>query len=559
VPTATCSRPRGGATTWRALQSATPAQWLDHLVSRALLAGELPPDAAAGSFLGQVQERNLWEQAIARDAGAAAELFDREGMALAAMEAASLQRCWRIEVPSGPAHRRIRRPSCAGARPVEAPAAPAAGAAGTTSWPGASPASNAGWAACRRASAWPASSCPTRWSRACWWCWKSAASNCSASISAMPRQSAGARHRMRRRGSRMPCRGGLGPGNAWRRDDARLRLRIAVADLPARRRQLDAALAPPCMGRPSAPAGRRRNATTNSSAANRWRRSRWSPRRCRCLQIYAVPRRIAQAEFGALLCAPGWSADIDEADARARIEAGLREKLPPEATLERYARRSAASPLGFPHRALGKASMRCWTAVRAASRRQAPSAWGLTFGQLLAALGWPGQRPLLAAEAAAADALDELIAGLQALDAILGRIDRNEALRQLRRQCRDRRLPRAASRRAARRGLQPRRGAGRSGRWPLGDRPQRRRLAAGAAPQSAAAGGVAAPRRGSPPRAPTAWPMPRAKQQALWCASAAEVVFSWSLQEGEKALRRSPLLDELAHDAGAGCDGRSHR
>ena len=88
-----------GAVTWNALQSSTPALWLDALVSRALLSGEIPPDAAAGGFLGHVQERNLWEQAIARDAGAAADLFDREGMALAAMEAASLQRSWRIEVP----------------------------------------------------------------------------------------------------------------------------------------------------------------------------------------------------------------------------------------------------------------------------------------------------------------------------------------------------------------------------------------------------------------------------------------------------------------------------
>ena len=88
-----------GAGTWRALQSSTPALWLDALVSRALLRGEIPPDAVAGGFLGQIQERNLWELAIARDVGAAADLFDREGMALAAMEASSLQRTWRIEVP----------------------------------------------------------------------------------------------------------------------------------------------------------------------------------------------------------------------------------------------------------------------------------------------------------------------------------------------------------------------------------------------------------------------------------------------------------------------------
>ena len=48
-----------GAVTWHALQSSTPALWLDALVSRALLRGEIPPDAAAGGFLGQVQERSL--------------------------------------------------------------------------------------------------------------------------------------------------------------------------------------------------------------------------------------------------------------------------------------------------------------------------------------------------------------------------------------------------------------------------------------------------------------------------------------------------------------------
>ncbi|MFA4968911.1 MAG: hypothetical protein WC540_04715, partial [Sulfuritalea sp.] len=88
-----------GAVTWQALQSSTPAMWLDHLTSSALLRGEIPPAGVPGTFLARAQERSLWEQAIAKDAGAAAELFDRDGMALAAMEAASLQRTWRIEVP----------------------------------------------------------------------------------------------------------------------------------------------------------------------------------------------------------------------------------------------------------------------------------------------------------------------------------------------------------------------------------------------------------------------------------------------------------------------------
>ena len=89
-----------GATTWQALQSSTPALWLEHLSASALLRGEIPPQSVPGTFLSWAQERSLWEQAIAQDTGAASELFDRDGMALAAMEAASLQRRWRIEVPS---------------------------------------------------------------------------------------------------------------------------------------------------------------------------------------------------------------------------------------------------------------------------------------------------------------------------------------------------------------------------------------------------------------------------------------------------------------------------
>ncbi|MCF8178206.1 MAG: hypothetical protein K9J74_06830, partial [Sulfuritalea sp.] len=88
-----------GAEIWRALQSSTPAMWLDHLTSTALLRGDIPPASVPDSFLSRAQERCLWEQAIARDTGAAAELFDREGMARAAMDAAGLQTWWRIEVP----------------------------------------------------------------------------------------------------------------------------------------------------------------------------------------------------------------------------------------------------------------------------------------------------------------------------------------------------------------------------------------------------------------------------------------------------------------------------
>ena len=56
-----------GLAVWAALGCATPAQWLDHAVSSALLRGEIPPQAAAGTFLTRPQERCLWEQAVAAD------------------------------------------------------------------------------------------------------------------------------------------------------------------------------------------------------------------------------------------------------------------------------------------------------------------------------------------------------------------------------------------------------------------------------------------------------------------------------------------------------------
>jgi hypothetical protein len=144
-----------------------------------------------------------------------------------------------------------------------------------------------------------------------------------------------------------------------------------------------------------------------------------------------------------------------------RIEAGLRELLPPEAGLERL--RAAigrlAARLPAP-RLLASISMRCWTPC---ARPAPPGALGLGRGlRPSGSMRWAGpgsarcwrRKPRPATRCA-------LIAGLQALDAILGRIDRNEALRQLRRQCRDHDFCRAAPR--ARRAS---RSAAWTTRWP---------------------------------------------------------------------------------------------
>jgi exodeoxyribonuclease-5 len=539
-----------GAAVWRALQSSTPALWLDALVSRALLCGELPPDAAAGGFLGRVQERNLWEQAIAADAGAAAELFDREGMALAAMEAAGLQRAWGIVVPealhSGEylAFGRWRESFTTACR-------------------------DGGWRGMDEVLAWRIA-CVER------------------GLGRLPGRIGLAgfvvpdpviSHLLRvleERGVELfrvdfsheapatanaielpDAEGECLAAAAWaaarlaRAGDRRLRLRIAVADLPARRRLLDAALADALQGNAVGAAWAAQERLHGYVGGEPLAAQPLVATALGLLQIYAGPRRIAQTDFGVLLCGPGWSADVDEADARARIEAGLRESLPPEAGLEAF--RAAIGRLLARARGLQAPQLLAQldallAAARAATRRQLPSAWAAAFADLLAALGWPGQRPLLAAEAAAVEELRELVAGLQSLDAILGRVDRAEALRQLRRQCRDGgfHAPRRSAPRVEVCSLDDALAGAvdslwvmgvNEGEWPPAPRPnpllpaelQRRAGIPAARADSLAAVAV--------------------ELQGLWCASAAEVVFSWARQQGERPLRPSPLLAGIALEA----------
>lgn len=535
-----------GAVTWQALQSSTPALWLDHLTSSALLSGEIPPASVPGSFLSRAQERSLWEQAIARDTGAAAELFDRDGMALAAMEAASLQRAWRIEVPE-PLHTEEYRAFLRW-RDAVAEACRADG-----------------WRTADEVIAWRIESIargidglPARIGIAGFVAPDPLVSRLLVVLEARGVELFRVDFS---RGETAPALGaGLPDAEAecaaaarWAGErlasDGSARVRIAVADLPARRRLLESALEdvlhPQAVGAGWAALERDYAFAAGSPLAA----EPLVDVALRLLQLFVHSQRVAQAEFGALLCGAGWSADVDEADARACIEAGLREMLPPETSLERFVR--AVGRLVGDERAKLVAPQLLahlgvlQDAARALARRQLPSAWGKGFGELLEALGWPGQRAPLATEAAACDELRAALGGLMALDAVLGRIDAGEALRQLQRHCRDQAF--AAPRRHPARvevcslvdalagpvdalwvmGLN-------EGVWPPAPRPNPllpAEMQRGAGIPAARADSLAVGAQ---------------SLQVLWCESAGEVVFSWAQREGERPLRPSPLLAGIA-------------
>lgn len=546
-----------GAVTWRALQSATPVQWLDHLTSAALLRGEIPPAGVPGIFLSWPQERSLWERAIATDAGAAAELFDREGMALAAMEAAALQRAWRIEVPEALhteeylAYRRWRervREACR----------------------------VGGWRTADDVLAWRIEciergigGLPARLGIAGFIAPDPMVSRLLAVLEArgveLFQLDFGRDETVPALAVELPdAEAECAAAARWARDllasASPVRLRIAAADLPARRRllesALDDALHPRAVGADWSALERDHVFVAGAPLAA----EPLVDVALRLLQLVVHPQRVAQAEFGALLCGVGWSSDVDEADARARIEAGLRDLLPPETSLERLHRallrsvgtlagkllgRPGANPAADLHAPRLLAHLGALLeAARAGPRRQLPAAWGKAFGMLLEALGWPGQRALLPAERAACDELREALGGLLTLDAILGRVDAGEALRQLQRQFRDQAFasPRQTAARVEVCSLADALAGPVDGLWVMG-------VNEGAWPPAPRANpllpaelqrraGISAARADS-------LAAEARSLQALWCASAGEVVFSWAQRDGERPLRASPLLADV--------------
>lgn len=545
-----------GLSVWAALGSATPAQWLDHLVSSALLRGEISPEAVPGMFLTWPQERCLWEQAVAADVGIeGGELFDGTGMAQAAMDAENVRLAWRLEVPALMQTDEFRAFMRWRERVMNA-------------------CQNRTWRTAMEAMAWRID-CISRgigglprrigiagfvapdpmvsrllgvleardvelfrvdFGRVKVGAGKTAPGGVRACLDAEDECRAAADWARRRLAAAPPL--------------SAVRLRIAVADWPARRRLLESALSdalhsgavgagwaslePAFVPAGGSPLG---DETVVDVAL-------------RLLRLFVHPGRIAQAEFGALLCAPGWSADVSEADGRARTEAVLRERLPPEFSLDRLRRAVSrlASSIGVPQLS-GDLDV-LFEAQRAAPGRQLPGAWGRRFVALLDAMGWPGQRALLRREQAACEEWMELLAGLSTLDTVMGRIDAAAALRVAQQLCRDQSF--AAPRRTAPPieicGLNDALSGPVDGLWVMG-------MNEGAWPPTPRPNPLLPAelqrRAGVPASRADALSLQARRLQALWLDSADECVFSWAGSEGERVLRPSPLLAEMAPVADA--------
>lgn len=549
---------RRGHRLWRPLQGATLAQWLEHTLSAALLGGEIPSEALPGRMLTLAQERQLWEAALLKDVADSplAGLFDRDALVAAAMEADWLDRFWRIEVPEGwesEEYRAFRRwqkrvaEQCRRQRWVMRSEA--------VLWRIGCLERGAGTLPPRLSIAGFAQSDPLL-ARVLAVLEARGVALFELDFASM--EESVLRH-FPATDLKDECRAAAAWACQWRTRQPQARLRIAVADLPATRFMLEAALEaalhPQAVGAEWAALPRDYVFVDGQVLAE----TEPVATALRLLRLAVNPRQVALAEFGALLCAPGWSRDMREADLRARLDVVLRERLPAQTTLERIMREamrflereenvcggSDAGQGGQP--ALGRALAALQGAALDSTGRALPSQWAARFAAWLEAFGWPGERPLLASERAACDALAEVFSAAGMLDELCGRLEAARVLREFVRQGRERRLPPPRYAQTRTPAVEVCRLADalsgsldglwlmglNEGVWPPQPRPN---PLLPAAVQRV---------RGIPAASATALAAAAQEALALWQKSAAEVVFSWAQREGERRLRRSPLLEDV--------------
>lgn len=420
-----------GRLRWAALQTATLSQWCGAVLREALLSGALPPGILPRRVLSAMQERVLWEQVIADDAAAddVADFYDRAGLAAAAAEANALAEAWRL--------------------PLNADMAASTEAARFLAWREVfrQRCKEHGWLEAVRALEGQVDALARGAGRM-------PAAVVFAGFSRMSPQEARLARVLSERGVRIfefhagrdapaeaqavalpdraaECRAAAAWAAQRLNDAPGSRIAIVVPELAALRDTLDDSLAAALPGRV------RRHAFAVGAPLAR------QPLVQVALELLVLAAsvatsagRVEQARLGELLRGTYWTSEI-ETDARHRLEARMREKLPPEISIERLARllrRAELDGLAAPQLL---AHLEALQAFRQPGRHL-PSHWRERFAELLAAVGWPGERPLLEPEAQAQAAFDEMLVGLSDLDGVLGKVGAGDTANRLRKLCAER-------------------------------------------------------------------------------------------------------------------------
>lgn len=147
-----------------------------------------------------------------------------------------------------------------------------------------------------------------------------------------------------------------------------------------------------------------------------------------------VSPRLQQVNVSAMLLSPFWSASSREADARALLDASMREHLPTQFSLSLFtAFVQKQQERGLPLTGL-LADLDAAIAV-SVSNRMEPSQWVALFDKLLSALKWPGERNISSLEYQAMTAWQKALQQLAKLDVLRKRLSAGEAVHYMQQIC----------------------------------------------------------------------------------------------------------------------------
>lgn len=156
------------------------------------------------------------------------------------------------------------------------------------------------------------------------------------------------------------------------------------------------------------------------------------------LRLAWQEKTIFQNEFAYLLHSPYWSQSLFEADARALLDARIRKDLPLSfkvARLQTYVQKVTSGEGGMQLPALSSALQALLGFAQSHRTKQPPSTWTLHFQTALQQADWPGQRGLSSVEYQAKKSFESVLAQLAGLDALLGKLEAQQAIYQLTKLC----------------------------------------------------------------------------------------------------------------------------
>lgn len=143
--------------------------------------------------------------------------------------------------------------------------------------------------------------------------------------------------------------------------------------------------------------------------------------------------QLQQADVSVVLLSPFWSVNQQEADARAQLDASMREYLPVQFTLPQL----VAHANNQLNKGLNIVQLLAHlnAAMAISSNRAMPSIWAQTFNEMLAALQWPGDRVINSLEYQAIIAWQKALQALAKLDSLGKNYSPSEAVQRLQQIC----------------------------------------------------------------------------------------------------------------------------